>query len=111
MNDCIFCKIVKKEAPATFIHEDDQVVAFYDNYPSAPKHALIVPKKHIESLENTTEKDNELLGHIQVVARKIARELGIENGYKVITNNGPNAGQVVFHLHYHVMGGWKNKQK
>lgn len=106
MTDCLFCKMVNKEIPTTIVYEDDDVLAFNDIAPKAPVHVLIIPKKHIESLAAATEEDARILGKLQMVAHKLAEDLGIaESGYRVLTNSGKDSGQVVFHLHYHLVGG------
>jgi histidine triad (HIT) family protein len=106
MEDCVFCKIVKGELPSTKVYEDDGVIAFNDTNPSMPIHILIVPKKHIENLSKARNEDLEILGKLQLVASKIAQDKGFYD-YKLVTNNGTKAGQVVFHLHYHLLGGFK----
>lgn len=106
VEDCIFCKIIKGEVPSDKVWEDDDLLAFKDIKPSAPVHILIVPKKHIENVSSTTKKDLALLGKIQLTAVEIARKLNIADAFRVSTLNGKKAGQTVFHLHYHLMGGW-----
>lgn len=106
MSDCIFCKIINKEIPSEVVFEDEQVVAFKDINPLAPVHLLIIPKKHIESLDEALPEDEGLLGHILIVAQQLAKKSGIaENGYRVVTNIGEEGGQIVKHLHFHVLGG------
>lgn len=106
MSDCIFCKIINKEIPSEVVFEDEQVVAFKDINPLAPVHLLIIPKKHIESLDEASPEDEGLLGHILIVAQQLAKKSGIaENGYRVVTNIGEEGGQIVKHLHFHVLGG------
>jgi len=106
--DCIFCKIVKGELPSSKVYENDKVVAFHDIHPAAPKHVLVIPKKHIASMNEAAEEDRELLGELFLAAKHIAKELGIaESGYRLINNCGPDGGQVVYHLHLHVLGGEK----
>jgi histidine triad (HIT) family protein len=106
--NCIFCKIVNKEIPKEMIHEDDNIVAFEDIEPKAPVHLLILPKKHIPSIDHLELKDRELIGELFLVAKKIAREKGIaETGYRLIFNVGKDAGQTIDHLHLHLMGGEK----
>jgi histidine triad (HIT) family protein len=106
--DCIFCKIVKGELPSSKVYENDKVVAFHDIHPAAPKHVLVIPKKHIASMNEAAEEDRELLGELFLAAKHIAQELGIaESGYRLINNCGPDGGQVVYHLHLHVLGGEK----
>lgn len=109
MEDCIFCKIINKEIPTDFLFENERIVAFADIKPSAPVHILIIPKKHISSVEEVGEEDKELLGELFLVAKKIAKEKGLnKNGYKLAVNVGKGGGQEVFHLHLHLLGGWNN---
>lgn len=106
MSECIFCKIINKEIPSEVVFEDEQVLAFKDINPLAPVHLLIIPKKHRESLNQVSPEDERLLGHILIVARQLAREFGVsDSGYRVVTNIGEDGGQVVKHLHFHVLGG------
>ncbi len=106
MSECIFCKIIKREIPGTVVYEDDQVLAFKDINPLAPVHVLVIPKKHIASLNEVEAGDQALLGHILIVTQKIAQELGVsESGYRVVNNCGQDGGQVVYHLHFHLLGG------
>lgn len=106
MMDCIFCKIARGDL-GSLVYEDEQVVAFNDLNPKAPVHVLIVPKKHIEKLADIQDGDDACLaGHILVVANKIASDRGTaQDGYRVVVNNGPAAGQSVWHLHFHLLGG------
>lgn len=105
-DSCIFCRIVAKEAKATIVYHDDQVTAFRDTHPVAPTHILIVPNKHIESVSTLEADDEQVVGHIFTVARKLAAEEGIAaGGYRMVTNTGANGGQTVFHLHVHLIGG------
>ena len=104
-NDCLFCRILAGEIPAKKIYEDERAFAFEDINPQAPTHVLIIPKKHVVGLKEATEADAELLGYCQLVAAKIARQRGIEDGYRTVYNVGPKAGQSVFHLHLHLIGG------
>lgn len=107
-NDCIFCRIGNHEVPTEFLYEDDQLMAFYDIKPSAPVHALIVPKRHIVSLANITTADQALLGVLIDRARQLAEQLNIaKSGYRVVINTGADGGQIVGHLHIHVLGGGK----
>ena len=102
--NCLFCKIATGEVGGPFIYEDEQVVAFDDINPQAPVHTLIIPKVHYANLND--DPPAELLSHIMQVARQVARIKGIdESGYRVVQNNGADAGQTVFHLHFHVLGG------
>lgn len=106
MQDCIFCKIVNKDIPSQIVYEDDLVVAFNDVNPQAPIHVLVIPKKHLTNLADMEVEDKALLGHIHWVAAQVARDKGIsETGYRVVSNHNSDAGQVVFHLHFHVIGG------
>ncbi len=110
MSDCIFCKIIKGEIPAKKVLEDKDFIVFYDINPKAPLHVLLVPKKHIISLQDTKEEDRELLGSLMVLVNRVAQTLGIaRDGYKIVINNGKNSGQLVFHLHLHLLGGWKEQ--
>ncbi|MDA8233715.1 MAG: histidine triad nucleotide-binding protein [Clostridia bacterium] len=106
MSDCIFCKIANKEIPSQMVYEDDLVIAFKDIAPQADIHILVVPRKHLVNLSDMEEGDKELIGHIHYVASKIAREIGIaESGFRIVSNHNTDAGQVVFHLHFHILGG------
>lgn len=105
MPDCLFCKLVEGKIPARKVYEDERVFAFEDINPQAPTHVLIIPKQHIEGLNKATEQDAEILGNCQLVAAKIGRERGIEDGYRTVYNVGTRAGQSVFHLHLHLIGG------
>lgn len=107
MEDCLFCKIAEGEIPSKKLYEDEQVVAFYDIAPQAKVHFLVIPKHHIDSAAALTEADGALLGHIFAVIGKLAQQTGLENGYRVISNVGEDAGQTVKHLHFHVLGGEK----
>ncbi|VDM59022.1 unnamed protein product [Angiostrongylus costaricensis] len=104
-NDTIFGKIIRKEIPAKIIYEDDEVMAFHDVSPQAPVHFLVIPKKRIAMLQEVEDADQALLGKLMVTATKVARELDLENGYRVVVNNGPDGCQSVFHLHLHILGG------
>ncbi len=101
----IFKKIIDKEIPARIVYEDELCLAFWDVNPQAPVHILVIPKKEIPSTDHLTEEDGPLLGHLYDVLRRIAKEQGLENGYRIITNCGPNGGQTVDHLHFHLLGG------
>lgn len=104
MSETIFSKIIKREIPATIIYEDDLSLAFRDVNPQAPVHFLVIPKKPIVKLSDTTTEDQALLGHLLLVASKVAAQEGL-TGFRLVTNNGAEAGQTVFHLHIHVLGG------
>ena len=106
MSDCIFCKIAAGEIPTDLIYEDDQIVAFEDISPQAPVHILLIPRRHLASLDDAGEDHGTLLSGILLAAARIARERGIaEKGYRVLTNCNSDGGQVVFHLHFHLLGG------
>ncbi len=105
MTDCLFCKIIAGEIPAQKVYEDDHTVAFEDIKPQAPTHVLVIPKKHIVGLKEAGGEDAELVGRCHLAAAQIARQRGIENGYRTVLNVGPGAGQSVFHLHVHLLGG------
>jgi histidine triad (HIT) family protein len=106
MDDCIFCKIVAGQIPATKIYEDDQALAFADINPQAPTHVLVIPRRHLAALTAATAEDAALLGHLLVVAAKVAQQAGLnDSGFRTVINSGWDAGQTVFHLHVHVLGG------
>ena len=106
MSECVFCKIIAGAAPAEKLFQDDQVTAFRDKHPIASTHVLIVPNKHIHSVNELSAADETLLGHMFTVARQLAYESGIAgDGYRLIVNTGAGAGQAVFHLHLHLIGG------
>jgi histidine triad (HIT) family protein len=106
MQDCIFCKIVNGIIPSNKVYADEQVYAFRDAHPQAPVHVLIVPRKHFDGLNEAGQLEQALLGHMLLVARKVARQEGISaSGYREVINTGPEGGQVVMHLHMHVLGG------
>ena len=104
--DCLFCRIVAGEIPADVVHQDERAVAFRDINPQSPVHVLVIPRDHLESLDEATLKDEALLGHLLRVAARVANEQGLsESGYRTVVNTGAGAGQSVFHLHLHVIGG------
>jgi len=106
MTNCIFCKIIAGEIPGDFVYRDEQVFAFRDINPLAPTHILIVPVQHIASVNDLETKDGPLIAHLFSTAKQLAREMGInQSGYRLIINTGPDSGQVVFHLHLHLLGG------
>lgn len=106
--DCVFCKIAKGDTHTNFQYKDDQIVAFNSIEPKAPIHIIVIPKKHINSINNLKEEDAELTGKIILVAKDLAKEKGIsEAGYRLIFNTGNNAGQTVDHIHLHLIGGIK----
>ncbi len=105
MEDCIFCQIVKKTAPATILHESPDVVIIRTIQPSAPVHYLVIPKRHIASVADMVETDSGLLGHVIFMARQGAHMLGLK-GYKLVFNVGADGGQMIGHIHLHLLGGW-----
>jgi histidine triad (HIT) family protein len=106
MSDCLFCKIAEGKIPAKLVHDDERAVAFRDINPQAPTHILIIPRKHIPSLNALDEGDAALVGHLHVVARKLAQSENIaDSGYRVLFNTGAHAGQTVHHIHLHLVGG------
>ena len=96
--------IANHEIPSNIAYEDDKIICFHDLDPQAPVQVLVIPKKHIESLDDVKEEDKELMGHIMITIKKIAAELGLEKGYRVVSNNGEDAFQTVKHLHFHILG-------
>ena len=105
MSDCLFCKIAEGEIPSKKVYEDDEFFAFHDISPQAPTHVLVIPRRHVASLDQADEGDEALLGRLLLVCRRLARELGIASGYRVVNNCGAPAGQSVFHVHFHLLGG------
>jgi histidine triad (HIT) family protein len=106
MADCLFCGIVEGSIPAKKLYEDDHCLGFADINPQARVHVLVIPKRHVASLEETGEQEGDLLGRLIIACTKVAREQGVaESGYRVVANTGRGAGQTVFHLHFHVLGG------
>jgi histidine triad (HIT) family protein len=102
---CLFCRIIKGDTPSKKVYEDERVFAFHDIRPQGPTHILVVPKKHIRGLKEAQPEDAEAIGYCHLIAAKIARERAIEDGYRTVLNVGPGAGQSVFHLHIHLIGG------
>lgn len=105
MSDCLFCKIIAGEIPSTKVYEDDTVFAFRDIAPQAPTHILVIPKAHISGCNGVTAENSAVVAHIFEVIPQIAKAEGLENGYRVVSNCGPDAGQTVPHLHFHILGG------
>ena len=103
--DCLFCKIVAGQIPSTKVYEDDQVVAFRDIAPQAPTHILVIPKAHMASVAEVSPENSGVVAHIFEVIAQIAKAEGLENGYRVVSNCGDDAGQTVHHLHFHILGG------
>lgn len=107
MSDCLFCKIVAGEVPADKLYEDDHVLAFRDISPQAPHHFIVIPKKHITAPSTLAEEDEALMGKLVRAGSKVAADLGIEGQFRLVVNNGADAGQVIFHMHLHFLGGRK----
>lgn len=105
MPDCLFCKIVAGDIPSTKVYEDELVLAFRDIAPQAPTHILVIPKAHIASVAEISAENSAVVAHIFEVIAKIAKEEGLKNGYRVVSNCGADAGQTVHHLHFHILGG------
>jgi len=106
VEECVFCKIISGEIPSEKVYEDDMVFSFKDISPCAPAHVLIIPKKHINTLNEVTEEDSKIIAHIFLKAKEIAKKVGIdETGYRIVSNCGEEAGQTVNHIHFHVIGG------
>ena len=105
MSDCLFCKIIAGDIPSTKVYEDDAILAFRDINPQAPTHILVIPKTHIASVAEVTGDNSGVVAHIFEVIPQIARSEGLENGFRVVSNCGPDAGQTVNHLHFHILGG------
>jgi histidine triad (HIT) family protein len=106
MADCLFCRIINREIPATIVYEDERIVAFNDINPQAPTHVLLVPRKHIETLNDLTPEDDQLVGEVARRAAAIAKQRGIaKGGYRTVFNTNAEAGQTVFHIHLHLIGG------
>lgn len=103
--DTIFSKIIRREIPADIIYEDDLSLAFNDIHPQAPVHILVIPKQPIAKLSDAQPHDHKLLGHLLLVAKRVAEQAGLENGYRIVINNGSDGGQTVYHLHLHILGG------
>lgn len=104
MTNCLFCNIINGEIPSTLIYEDEKVIAFEDINPQAPVHYLVIPREHIQSMAHIDESNKELLGHILSVASKIAKNQGLDSGYRIINNCGEDGGQTVDHIHFHILG-------
>ncbi len=108
MEECLFCKIVKKEIPAEMVYEDKKLIAIKDIHPQAPVHLLVIPKKHISTLLDLSEEDKELIGHIYLAANRLAKKKSTAQcGFRIVANCGPDSGQEVFHIHFHLLGGRK----
>lgn len=105
--DCLFCKIIAGEIPSTKVYEDDKVLAFRDIAPKAPTHILVIPKTHIAGVDEITPENSAIVSHIFEVIAKIAKDEGLNGGYRVVSNIGEDGGQTVRHLHFHILGGKK----
>ncbi len=105
MEDCLFCKMVAGQIPSDIVYQDEDVLAFNDINPQAPQHILFIPKRHIASMTDLTAADGPILAKIYVAAGSVAKKLNLERGYRFLTNVGPDSGQSVFHLHFHLLGG------
>ena len=103
--DCIFCKIINKEIPSSLVYEDEKIIAINDINPQAPVHFLIIPKEHIDSNNDISEENSDIIGHIFSVANKLAKENGLVDGYRVVNNCKEHGGQTVNHIHFHLLGG------
>lgn len=106
MSDCLFCKIVEGSIPSKKVFENEHVLAFHDIQPAAPVHVLVIPKRHISGMNDVTAEDGEVMAQVLLAAQQVAQIMGIsESGYRIINNCGSDGGQVVFHIHFHVLGG------
>lgn len=105
MSDCLFCRIIARQIPAKFEYEDNTFVAIQDLHPQAPLHLLVIPRKHISRVSDVKENDRLLMGEMILRAKKLACERKLEEGFRLVFNNGPKAGQSVFHVHLHLLGG------
>ena len=105
MSDCLFCKIVRGEIPCNKVYEDDEVLAFHDIHPVAPVHFMLIPKLHLDTLAHADDTHAALLGKMMLLAPKLAREQGLDTGFRTVINTGRGGGQEIFHLHVHVIGG------
>jgi histidine triad (HIT) family protein len=106
MSECLFCRIVEKTIPAKVVYEDGQTLAFDDIHPQAPVHTLVIPKRHVPSIQDLGESDQGLLGQLLLTCTKVAKDKGLaDSGFRLVANTGRNGGQSVFHLHWHIMGG------
>lgn len=104
MSDCIFCMIARKEIPSKIAYEDEKIIVFHDLEPQAPVHVLIIPKKHISSLDELQTEDAELIGYLMLKVKDIAKDLGLDNGYRLVNNCGEDGMQTVKHMHFHLLG-------
>jgi histidine triad (HIT) family protein len=102
---CLFCNFVEKKMNTDVVYEDEHALAFKDIRPVAPSHVLVVPKKHVAAIRDLGDEDAALIGHVMLAARTVAKKLGLEGGYRLVVNDGDDAGQTVHHIHVHVLGG------
>ena len=109
--DCIFCKIIKGEIPSNKVYEDDTVLVFHDIAPQMPVHVIVIPKVHIESAAEINSENSAVIAHVFEVIAKVAKDLGLDNGFRVINNCGEDGGQTVKHIHFHILGGEKLGEK
>ena len=109
MSETIFSKIIRREVPADIIYEDDLTIAFKDIHPQAPVHILVIPKKPIPQLSDAESEDHALMGHLLLTAKRVAKAIGLDNGFRLVINNGADGGQTVHHLHLHILGGRQMK--
>lgn len=110
MTECLFCRIARGDLPSRKAYEDEEVLAFHDIHPAAPVHLLVIPKQHLDSLVDAGPEHEALLGKLTLLAPRLAKQQGCDNGFRVVINNGPDGGQEVYHLHMHILGGprpWK----
>lgn len=106
MSDCLFCRVAAKTIPAKVLHEDDHTLAFDDIHPQAPVHTLVIPKRHVASIQDLGESDQALLAQLLLTCTKVAKDKGLaDSGFRLVANTGRHGGQTVFHLHFHVLGG------
>ena len=105
MTDCVFCKIINRDIPSTRVYEDNRIIAIRDLKPQAPVHVLFIPKEHISSADALNEDNADIVAHIFSVIPTVAKELGLNNGYRIVNNCGEDGGQTVMHLHFHLLGG------
>ena len=111
MTDCIFCKVIAGELPGKFAYQDDELVVIHDINPKAPVHLLLIPREHVATVSDLQDSHQNVGGKLLLVARDVAKKLGVTNGYRLVVNNGADSGQIVPHLHMHLLGGWKKRQK
>ena len=111
MSDCLFCKIARKEIPATWVYEDDDMLAFNDIHPRAPVHLLLIPRKHLAGLHQLEDQDASLLAKMMLTLPRLAQQQGLSEGFRTVINTGPGGGQEVYHLHMHLIGDIRHAQR